>query len=273
MAIVTISRELAALGDETARELAKKLGYRFVDKYALEERIKAYGFAGSKLQKYDEKKPSLWASLSGDRDDYLHFLKSAIFAEACQGNAVFIGRGAATILKSVPGRFSVFLAAHPEARLERVKSYFRCDEKRAQHIIEQSDRDREGFHRYFFNVKWKDAGNYHLALNTGHLQPDLCAETIKYIRDRFVTESMEAESVLRIEELTLAENIKRRIFYEKEVLAYHLEVSVSGSQIMLHGTVNAHSSIDLAVSCARELAPEHDIQSEIQVIQEYSFIP
>jgi len=273
MAIVTISRELAALGDETARELAKKLNYRFIDRYALEERIKSYGFAGSKLQKYDEKKPSLWASLSGDRDDYLHYLKSAIFAEACQGNAVFIGRGAAVILKSVPDTFSVFLAARPEARIERVKSYFRCDDKRAQHIIEQSDRDREGFHRYFFNVKWKDACNYHLALNTGHLQPDLCAETIKYMRDRVITEEMEARSALKIEELALAEKIKHRIFYEKEVLIYHLDVSISGSHVLLQGTVNACAAIDAAVSSAREAAPDYVIQPEIQVIHEYSFMP
>jgi len=273
MAIITISRELAALGDETARELAKKLNYRFVDKYALDERIKSYGFTGSKLQEYDEKKPSLWASLSRDRDDYLHYLRSAIFAEASQGNTVFIGRGAGIILSSLPGALSVFLAAPRYIRLERVKSYFRCDAKRADQIIKQSDRDREGFHRYFFDVKWKDAGNYHLALNTGHLQPNLCAEIIKYLRDRTVTEAMQTQSALRIGELTLAENIKHRVFHEVEAPVYHLEVSVSGNRVILRGTVNAQSATDAVVSRARELAPNHIIQPEIQVIIGYSFIP
>ena len=54
MAIITVSRELAALGDETAQELAKLLGYRFVDKKTLQERIKSYGVEGQKLKKYDE---------------------------------------------------------------------------------------------------------------------------------------------------------------------------------------------------------------------------
>ena len=31
MAIITISRQVAALGDEVAEALAKKLGYKFVD--------------------------------------------------------------------------------------------------------------------------------------------------------------------------------------------------------------------------------------------------
>jgi len=67
MAIITISRELAALGDETAQELAKVLDYRFVGKHILEERIKSYGINDEKLKKYDERKPSFFASLSRDR--------------------------------------------------------------------------------------------------------------------------------------------------------------------------------------------------------------
>ena len=273
MAIITISRELAALGDETARELAGQLNYRFVDKYALEERIKSYGVSNSKLTKYDEKKPSFWASLSQDRDDYLHFLKSAILDEAGQGSTVFIGRGAGMILKNVPGVFSVFLVAPPEIRLERVRSYFHCDEKRAGEIIEQSDHDRKGFHRYFFDVKWQDAGNYHLALNTGHLHPEVCAEIVKYMRDRLMTKEAEAQNAVKIKELTLAHKIKHIIFYEKQVPIHFLEASVSGSSVILYGVANSQSLIEAAVSCARESAPGYSIQSDIQVVQEYSVMP
>ena len=273
MAIITISRELAALGDETAHELAKHLNYRFVDKYALEERIKSYGVPGNKLQKYDEKKPSFLASLSQDRDDYLHYLKSAVLSEAGEGNVIFIGRGAGVILKSVPGVFSVFLVAPPEIRLERVKSYFHCDDKRAHQIIEQNDRDREGFHRYFFDVKWKDAGNYHLALNTGHLHPEVCAEIVKYMRDSLMTEEAETQNARRIGELNLAQKMKHRILYEKEVPIHFLEVSVSGGRITLYGVANAQSLIEAAVSSARELAGESAVQSEIQIVHEYSVIP
>jgi len=273
MAIITLSRELAALGDETANELADKLNYRLVDKTVLEERIKSFGVADHKFRKYDEKKPSFWASLSQDRDDYLHYLKSAILAEAEQGNAILVGRGAAMILKNVPGIFSVFLAAAPEIRLERVKSYFHCDDKRAQNVIEQSDHDREGFHRYFFDVEWKDPGNYHLALNTGYLHPAVCAGMVKYMRDKTLTEETEVLNVQRIKELSLGQRIKHHIYYEREVSIHFLEVSVSGSQIFLYGVANAQSLIEAAVSSAREMAPGASIQSEIQVVQDYTVMP
>ena len=272
MAIITISRELAALGDETAHELSEQLKYRFVDKQALEERIKSYGVAGSKFLKYDEKKPSFWASLSQDRDDYLHFLKSAIFAEAGEGSTVFIGRGAAMILKNVPGVFSVFLVAPPEIRIERIKSYFHCDDRRARQIMEQSDRDREGFHRYFYDVKWQDADNYHLALNTGHLHPAVCAEIVKYLRDRVVTDDTEAQSAQRIRELTLGQQIKNLVLYERNVPIHFLETSVTSDSVTLYGVANSQAMIEAAIAGAAELAGGFSIQSEIQVVHEYSLM-
>jgi cytidylate kinase len=244
-----------------------------VDRHNLEARIKSYGVAGHKFKKYDEKKPSFWASLSQDRDDYLHFLKSSILLEAGEGSGIFIGRGAGVILKDVPGVFSVFLVAPLEIRIERVKSYFHCDEKRARQIIEQSDHDREGFHRYFFDVKWKDAGNYHLALNTGHLHPGVCAEIIKYMRDRTITEEAEAQNTQRIRELTTGQMVKHHILYEKEVPVHFLEAAVSGSLITLYGVANSQSLVEAAVFGAKEAAPGASVQSEIQVVQEYSVMP
>jgi len=273
MAIITISRELAALGDETAHELANQLNYRFVDKTALEERIKSYGVPGHKILKFDEKKPSFLASLSQDRDNYVHFLKSAILAEAAEGNAILIGRGAGLILKDVPGVFSLFLAAPPEIRLERVKSYFHCDDKRAHHIIEQSDKDRDGFHRYFFDAVWKEPGNYHLVLNTGYLHPALCAGIVGLMLDKIVTEETETQNTLRIKELLLAQQIIHHIRFEREVPIHFLEASVSDGRIFLYGVANAQSLIEAAISSARELAPDASIQSEIQVVQDYSVMP
>ena len=273
MGIITISRELAALGDETANELAKKLRYRLVDKSVLEDRIKSYGVTSSKFQKYDEKKPSFFASLSRDRDDYLHFLKAAILDEAGQGSAVIIGRGAGIILNSVPGVFSVFLVASPEIRLERVKSYFHCDDKRARQIIEKSDNDREGFHSYFFDTRWKDPEHYHLVMNTGYLRPELCAELIKKMRDRIMTKKADTQSALRIEELILAQKIKNHILFQKEISIHFLEASVSGKTVLLYGVANAPSMAEAAVAAAKGFVTDYSIQSEIQVVQDFSVIP
>jgi cytidylate kinase len=273
MAIITISRELAALGDETAHELAKLLNYRFVDKQVLEERMKSYGIAGRKFEKYDERKPSFWASLSQDRDDYLHYLKTAIFTEAEQGGCVFIGRGASVVFKNVPGVISVFLVAPFEIRAERVKSYFHCDDKRARQIIEQSDHDRTGFHRYFFDIEWKDPDNYHLSLNTGHLHPAVSAEIIKALRDRTLNPESESLNHARLAELILGQQVKHHVIYERAIPIHFLEASVLRNVITLYGVANSQSLVEAALAAAREAASSAAVQSEIQIVQEFSIMP
>jgi cytidylate kinase len=277
MAIITVSRELAALGDETARELAKATGYRFVDKHSLEERIVSYGIGAEKLKKYDERKPSFIASLSPDRDDYLHYLKTAMFTEAMEGSCVFIGRGAGAVFKNMPGHISVFLVAPLEIRIERVKSYFRCDDRRARQIIGQSDQDRAGFHSYFFDVDWKDPGNYYLSLNTGNFSPSVCAGIIRRLRDRVITPEAEAENASRLKELVLEQRITRHILHERAIPVHFLEVSVSCGGVTLYGVVNSQALVDAALDAAREASDAGGggaaVCSEIQVVREYSVMP
>jgi cytidylate kinase len=273
VAIVAISRELAALGDETARELAKLLGYRFVDKQTLDKRIESYGVESQKLKKFDERKPSLLASLSHDRDDYLHYLKTAIFSEAEQGNSIFIGRGAGSVFKNMPGLISLFLASPIDIRVERVKSYFQCDERRARQIIESSDKDRLGFHRYFFDVDWRAPENYHLSLNTGFLSPADCAAIINHLKNRFFTLETETQNTARLKELILEQRVQHCIRYEREIPVHFLEVAVCGSSITLYGVANSQALVDAAVNAVTETEVSATVHSEIQIVREYNVIP
>jgi len=267
MAIVTVSRELAALGDETAQELAGLLGYRLVCKDALEERIQSYGIKAKKFKKYDERKPSFFASLSQDRDDYLHYLRKAVFAEVAEGSCVLVGRGAHVILKAMPALISMFLSARQEIRVERVKSYFHCDEKRAAQIIERSDKDRFGFHRSFFDINWAHPGNYHLTFNTGIFSPRVCAEIAASLKDRVFTPGAESQSRAILENLVLEHRIKHIIVYEQGLPIRFLEISVSGNIVTLHGATNSQAMLDAAVNAAREAAGRATVRNEIQIFR------
>ena len=84
MAIITIAREVAALGDEVAAKTATKLGYKFITRKYIEKSIVQLGFPENKLPKYDERKPGFFASLAKDRDEYLDYLHLALFEAAQQ---------------------------------------------------------------------------------------------------------------------------------------------------------------------------------------------
>ncbi|MCX7656645.1 MAG: cytidylate kinase family protein [Treponemataceae bacterium] len=273
MAILAISRELAALGDETARELATKMGYRFVDKESLEQRIASYGFSTKKIERFDEKKPGFWASISRDKDDYLHYLKLAVYEEAERGNCIFVGRGAFALLKGLPAVISIRLVSPLVIRLERVKSYFQCDEKRARMIIEQSDRDRSAFHRYFFDLDWNNATNYHLTFNTGSIHPTLAAELVVHFVQQMVQPGEEHLLLNKLAGLLLGEHIVHKVLYTLGIPIHFMEAQVEDGRVILRGVASSPSAAEAAVAGAQQVPGVRQVSSEIQVVQEYSVMP
>ena len=79
MAIITISRQAGSLGDEIAREAAQTLGYEYIEKVQISEILSRLGFSLSEIDKYDEKKPSVWQTLSAQKDLFANYIKAAVY--------------------------------------------------------------------------------------------------------------------------------------------------------------------------------------------------
>ena len=187
MAIITISRQVAAHGDEVAEILAKRLGYKFVTRKEIEARIVELGFPKEKLAKYDERKPGFFASLARDRDEYLNYAQYAIFEAAEQKNVIIIGRGAWAVLQNVPNCISVRLIADERTRIGRLRAEFNWTEKQALQRIQESDTNRAGFHNSFYNLDISDPSLFHAVLNTGRMELEVAANLIAELVEQKVT--------------------------------------------------------------------------------------
>lgn len=273
MAIIAIARELAALGEELAGDLVKLTGYRLVDREFVEKRLGDYGLGPEKRQKYDEKKPGLWASLSQERDDYLHYLKTILYEEAAKGGCIVMGRGGGVILKGLPNLVSVRVVSPLAVRVDRIRRLHGCDERRALQILEQSDHDRMGFQKYFFAADWTDAREYGLVVNTGELSPVEAAGLIEAYRKLASTPDREEAGRRRIEELLLGQRVVTEIVYGKRVPIHFLEAEARGRRVVLHGVANTQAAIDSAVSAARGVSGVDEVESAIQVVQEFTVMP
>lgn len=274
MAIIAIARELAALGEEVAHELVRITGYRYIDRDYMENRLGEFGIGPEKRHKYDEKKPGLWASLSQERDDYLHFLKTVLYEESALGDCVFVGRGSTAILRGLPHLVSVRLAAPLAIRVARVKLHFNCDERHALQLIEQSDRDRSGFHKYFFSIDWRDTREYSIALTMAEQpRPREAAEIIDAYRSRVIGPEMEQAGKQRVADLLLGQNVITELVYTKKLPLHFLEADARGSRVVLHGVSNTQSAIEAAVVAARAVPGVSEVESAIQVVQEFTVMP
>jgi len=273
MAVICVAREFAALGDETVHELARITGYRSIDKEYIETKMSERGISPEIRAKYDEKKPGFWASLSQDRDDYLHFLKTVLYDEAAQGDCIISGRGGFAIFAAVPGVISIKLVSPREIRLDRIKQRFQCDEKRADQMLRQNDHDRRGFHDYFFGLDWDNPVFYDMIINTGKEHPATVAQVIDQLRLLVITQEKEKACFARMAELKLGQAIVTEIIYARRIPVHFVEAEISGGKVVLHGVANTQSAIDAAEAAALSVQGVSKVENSIQIVQEFAVMP
>lgn len=121
---ICISREFGSGGHDIGEQIARRTGYRFLDRKLLEEAAERSGIAVEHLEKEDEKKANPWLhnvwyksedeSLRGlSANDILFRVQSRYILEcAVTGDNVFVGRCADYVLqKAEIPHVSIFITA------------------------------------------------------------------------------------------------------------------------------------------------------------------
>ncbi len=273
MPIITISRQIASYGDEIAQELSKQFGYTFFDRKMLEADLLAHGITEENLHKYDERKPGFIASLARERDEYFDYLREAVYERAKDGNCVFIGRGGFAILKDIPSCYSVRLVAPEEVRVKRLMNEFNSTEKAARALMQESDTNRRGYHKCFFNIENDDSVQYRMVLNTENITPAQGAKIIQEGCAISITQETAAQGISMIRKLLEAQKIVNHISFDLKIPVHFLEAVPSDESIVLHGVADSATVIDNALSVARSLAPDRKIESAISIVHDYKTYP
>lgn len=275
MAIITISRQVAALGDEIGEALAARLGYKFITRKELEKNIVALGFDEKKLCKYDERKPGFFASLVKDRDEYFYYLVTAVL-EAAAGedgnsfqNCILIGRGAENILAGLPNLLSIRFVSDTQTRLRRLEEKKEWTEKQAWQRINESDNNRRGFHKSFFNVDIDDPVNYMLTINTGIFDTDGASRSIVEFLRNYITEDKELAGREQLKSLLRCQHLVNALIFEHKLNIEFLRAVIEDDKLVLQGVADSSVLVERAVKIAAVEFPELTVTSNISVVQDY----
>lgn len=166
MTIISMSRQTGSLGDEMAKAVADQLGFEHIGKSQISATLSNHGFPESDVDKYDEKKPSIWQTLFTQNKIFAHLIQAAIYELAAKENVVIVGRGAQAILKDIPGTLHVRVIAPYITRVHRLMEQMGYEEEQAHQIIRQSDRNSSGYIKTYFDINWDDSDLYDLVINT-----------------------------------------------------------------------------------------------------------
>ncbi len=190
--IITISRETGSGGHTVGKLLAEKLGYTFYDKEIVASVAKEMGIDEKLIlengenmsdQDYIDMKSGFIPHYKEAEVPYEEIKEAqdrVIKSIADKGNCIIVGRGADFILRGRSDVINVFIHADMERRVRRVQRHegVTGQEERIRKELEEKDRSRTTYYRYFTGGEWGKVENYTLSLDAGIFTKTQCAELI-----------------------------------------------------------------------------------------------
>ncbi len=269
MAIITFSRQVAAHGDEIGAEVAKILGFKFIKRTDIEKRIIELGFPEDKMPKYDERKPSFINSMKKDRDIYINLTQYAMLEAASSDNAVFIGRGAFALFKNVKNAFSVRLVADDETRIKRLMDEFNWKENQARSRINESDTNRDGFHKNFYNVDVDEPTNFDMVLNTSLMSDQDCVKLISEYKKIKIEKKIDKEGNLQIQDMFKAQSIINKLMFEYKLKIEFMHAEIHNNVFTLYGVSDSPVVVEQALKIIKTELPVYEIKSSVSIVQDF----
>jgi len=182
--ILTIEREYGSGGAVIAAELARRLGWKLWD-HALTQEIAALArVSPAAAERHDERRDPLLYRLAKvfargsnersialeddvvfDAERMVDLLGRVVRRVADEGECVFVGRGAAYLLRGRPGAFHVFIYAPREVKIARIMTLGKSRAE-AEDLVETVDKERAAFIQQYFGADWPTRYLYHMSMNS-----------------------------------------------------------------------------------------------------------
>ncbi|MGI5893259.1 MAG: AAA family ATPase [Candidatus Merdivicinus sp.] len=193
--IITISRQYGSGGRFIGRKLAEALDIPFYDKEIILRAAEESGLSREVLEQLEEKPTnSLLYSLSLNAglfrggtvapelplSDRVFLVQSdAIRKMADQGPCVIVGRCSEYVLRGRPDCVNIYLYSNMDDRIARATTYYGLSPENAKEKLTKMDKKRAAYHNFYTGMKWGQAENYDLAINTATLGIDGTVELIR----------------------------------------------------------------------------------------------
>ena len=184
--IITISREFGSGGRTIGKKVAEKLGIPCYDSELIQKIAEESGFSvdyikeereyadGGRLAPYLSNR-----SMGLTNQDKLWAIQQKVILELAEREScVIVGRCADYILKDKADCLTVFIHADMKYRAERIVKEYGEREAKPEQRLKDKDKRRAAYHRFYTDMKWGHAQNYHLCLDSGELGIDTCVEIL-----------------------------------------------------------------------------------------------
>ena len=185
--IITISREFGSGGHTVGKKVAERLGIPCYDNELIQKIAEQSGFVEEYIKEEGEHVPqSSWlaSAFTGwnwngpSNQDLLWTIQRNIILELAEKEScVIVGRCADFILRDT-NCLRVFLHASRAKRAVRIVNEYGERREAPEQRLKSKDKRRASYYRFYTDMKWGQSQNYHIALDSGELGLDKCADII-----------------------------------------------------------------------------------------------
>ena len=95
-----------------------------------------------------------------------------------EGPCVILGRCADYVLRDFDNVVNVFINADMEYRKERAIKYHNVDKRKAEQIINRTDKNRANYYSFYSGLKWGQPQNYDLCINSSRMTQENVVDII-----------------------------------------------------------------------------------------------
>jgi cytidylate kinase len=178
MPLITITQSIGCDGLAVARRVADDLQVGLYDDSKLREEAIRMGLDVGTLERFQEKAPTWFNRLMGDKPEvYANLIGSVIYEAARSGEGVIIGHGSQVLLQDFSCAMHVLVTATTERRINSLMGQ-NLTQEAAEKVIHKSDSQNKDFFRFVFHRDWDDPSLYDLCVNPGKIGIERASQTI-----------------------------------------------------------------------------------------------
>ncbi|NTV58977.1 MAG: cytidylate kinase-like family protein, partial [Deltaproteobacteria bacterium] len=156
MAVITISREPGALGEEVAARVAGLLGFLLVDRARLAQFRQEMDLDEASLTKVDQGNAREGCVVDSESVASVRLLPDLIAQLVVDHDLVVIGRGGQGLFHNCPGTLHVRIVASRQFRVRQVQSHRGLSAREARRHIMDLETRRSRYVRFVYRLNWAD---------------------------------------------------------------------------------------------------------------------
>jgi len=243
MSVITISRGSFSGGKTLAECLARRLGYRCIDRDVIVERAAAYGVSQDALRAALEKPPSFLDRFQHKKYLYLALIQAALAEEVRGGKAIYHGLAGHLLLKGGHPILRTRIIAPMETRVQMIQERLKYSRHDAIAYIERVDEGRHKWTEFLYGVDWGDPTLYDIVLNLEYITLE---EACHIISSMVIERSFEftPECQQRMDDLALGSRVRADLAIAPSTADLELEVNAHEGAVSIKGKVSTLGQIN-----------------------------